>query len=403
MALLAPQWQQLTHQGIYVTGIQGILQNHPFGQENGFVFGLDHARPELGLSCCTMKNVNKSPENQDVTLVYISPDRRTKVGAVFDGHAPYGLFAAAIAATTLRILLDANSTNFSQHDHISQLLPTFYNQMHQNINDGLCQLFGGTMNAEGFILHGQTPILGGTTCSIVISHVDSHGHPSTIYSYVGDSDIYKLTATGIALVSIEKHVSSNEAEMIPVANRGAEGKVVRPEFGGIGIAMTRSLGDAFMGPFQRHDPTIIVEHRLDTVLIGSDGLWDLLLPKFNTVLPGLSYRFMLALSQCQTSYADEILTRIKPLTLEVLQHSPSYDDVSLVVMTDGNGLEVPFSSLCAAQGQLLQARLSYYNVVGDSLASFTGKRMKYGTRKRSKKMGKKSAKRFIKSAKRIYK
>ena len=42
------------------------------------------------------------------------------------------------------------------------------------------------------------------------------------------------------------------------------------------LQMKRSLGDSFMGSLQNNTPTVLVEHRLDTIFIGSDGLWDFL-------------------------------------------------------------------------------------------------------------------------------
>jgi serine/threonine protein phosphatase PrpC len=258
--LLEPQWNRLKHQ-ILVPLIQSILYKNPFGQSNGirtalYGPGSDPAYQNIGLSSATLKNFNKSPENQDVTLIYITQNQKTKIGAVFDGHAPYGLYAAAIAAATLKIVLDENSTYFETQDaeFIKEIIvkTIIYPQMHKNINDGLCELFEGVADANGVIRNGEFEILGGTTCSIVISHVDVQNRPSTIYSYVGDSDIYKITPTRIERVSLYQHIPSNPVEKIPHDRIVVDGGYVIGD-SGYRIQMTRSLGDSFMGTLQKHD------------------------------------------------------------------------------------------------------------------------------------------------------
>ena len=347
--LLEPQWDRLSPTRKELGPIiQDILDNHPFGEDNETLTYMQ-LNDMFGLSSCTIKNVNKSSENQDVTLIYITPNRKTKIGAVFDGHAPYGLYAAAIAAATLKKIIDKYITYFETKDAdfiTEAIVPYMYSMMHKNINDGVCEVFGG-VTYNGVIINGNYAILGGTTCSIVISHVDVDNRPSTIYSYVGDSDIYKVTPTGLVKVSKYEHSPSNKKEMIP-RDRIEDGGYVIGD-AGWPLQMTRSLGDLFMGSLQNHTPTVVVEPRLDTVFIGSDGLWDLL-TQFNTdqqpYIPGLKDEVKQIL-ESPTIKAQDILEQIVPLIKKVRKFrkkkglTDEYDDISLVIMTDGNGLTFP--------------------------------------------------------------
>ena len=102
--------------------------------------------------------------------------------------------------------------------------------------------------------------------------------------YVGDSSAMLIRADDSFEILTTNHHGSREDERERIENLGGsivfdqEDKVYR--VGGM-LAVTRSLGDAYLKPYVSGNPEVkeVVVENSDVVVIGSDGLWDELSPE----------------------------------------------------------------------------------------------------------------------------
>jgi len=368
--------------------------------ENHSLEGIESIDEGNGLAFCSQKNENKSYYREDYATKYVSESKRTKVGAVFDGHghpAGYGLYAAVIGAQMLQLYCKTlNFDSWNDDETIkAQLIETF-EYLNNQINNILTTLFHGEVDEHGILSNSENnAILGGTTCTIVISHITQQNKPKMITAYVGDSDAYGFGHDRVTKLTVYEHDVANPEEiktLLPDAvlssrpgylsskietqynytmNSGinATGAPLKVKIKNSppSIQMTRSLGNSVIP--HRTDPTIVIDNELYSVLIASDGFWDIKDNLFFLKLIFGDKDIPTLKEESQKNFIKkmnvnfnpfDILESFKPDMQTVFKTVQYYDDVTCCVMTDvPNGLAVNTNQVVFyTSEQLLQFRLA---------------------------------------------
>jgi serine/threonine protein phosphatase PrpC len=264
----------------------------------------DFSNKEDGVSYVSIKNTRKSYYREDAAFTFVSPSKKTKIGGVFDGHgfpAGYGLYAAVIGAELCKYGCSIlNCDGWVSEDDIRSKMNTFFETLDGMINLSLSHLFHAKIDTHpdaGVIYNSSgNLILGGTTCTIVISHIhQDNNKPITVISYVGDSDAYALKSGGLEKITKIEHTPV--MDVLPLKN-GAIANPSNPTYlmrkfaapahttseyasmqketwgpVSLGVQMTRSLGDFFVP--HSIEPTTVILEGLYCIIIASDGVWDL--------------------------------------------------------------------------------------------------------------------------------
>jgi len=186
------------------------------------------------------------PYQEDRKVVY-TDSMGGKMLAVFDGHGSHT--TAGTVATALPELHEKVSTVF----HYPEALKFLFKE-----------LVSLTEDFES-----------GTTASIVYIPND---HSKAYVAILGDSPVLILDKDLNLNVSPEHNVRTNYAELQAAQDRGAvfDGHYIRRGFSGLGLQMSRALGDAFLDGILNREPEVYTVELgpKSFVLLASDGLLD---------------------------------------------------------------------------------------------------------------------------------
>jgi serine/threonine protein phosphatase PrpC len=375
----------------------------------------DISKKADGVSYVSIKNTRKSYYREDAAFIYVSPSKRTKIGGVFDGHghpAGYGMYAAIIGAELCKhACLQIQYDTWGDRDDIIRNMNELFTQLDSVINDALSYLFHATIDTTYGIIHNKQGnlILGGTTCTIAISHINQDNKPITVISYVGDSDAYILHSGRLLKISKYEHSPTNPEEKLEKGaisrwnaknipfKLGQKG-VIRPadinrtyitrrgklqdyDSYTLGVQMTRSLGDFFVP--HSVEPTVEIFDGLFCIIIASDGVWDL--------KDDDKYLFADRFHETvYTSHFDstEIISKLQT-HVDNLMREPTnkYDDMTLLIMGDISQDDIQkntITQLLSKDLPLIKNRLDSIKIAAMPNATMTNATVPGGNRKKTR-------------------
>jgi serine/threonine protein phosphatase PrpC len=375
----------------------------------------DISKKADGVSYVSIKNIRKSYYREDAAFIYVSPSKRTKIGGVFDGHghpAGYGMYAAIIGAELCKhMCLQIQYDTWSNREDIITNMNELFTQLDRAINDALSYLFHATIDTDYGIIHNTQGnlILGGTTCTIAISHINQDNKPITVISYVGDSDAYILHSGGLLKISKYEHSPTNPEEKL---KNGAKSRwnIKNNQFrsgqlgatkptnlnktylarskelpsykpGSLSVQMTRSLGDFFVA--HSVEPTVEISDGLFCIIIASDGVWDLkdddkylFTDRFHEIV--------------YTSHFDstEIIRKLQQ-HVDNLMTTPTnkYDDMTLLIMGDISQDDIQkntIQQLLSKDLPLIKNRLDSIKIAAMPDATMTNATVPGGNRRKTR-------------------
>lgn len=373
-----PDWNNLFKN--FGQEFRDALESAQYKCENESLVSVqDTSNKADGISYVSIKNTRKSYYREDAAFIYVSPSKKTKIGGVFDGHghpAGYGLYAAVIGAELCEYACSQiQYDTWGNREDIIRNMNELFAQLDSKINVALMYLFHATIDKPYGIIYnnGGNLILGGTTCTIAISHMgisikdrEIISTPLTVISYVGDSDAYILHSGKLLKITEIEHTPDKDplplkkgarskwnvkniqskfgqpgvtmptelnktylarSEELP---RYKFGDVKIPDYkpGNLSVQMTRSLGDFFVP--HSIEPTVYIADGLFCVIIASDGVWDLKDDK--------KYEFVDYFNNAvYTSHFDstEIINKLNTHVTGLMANPKNkYDDMTLLTIGD---------------------------------------------------------------------